>query len=240
MSANPWRRSFTLIELLVVIAIIAILAAMLLPALNSARDRAKAISCTNILKQQGTAVQFYVEDNDGQIFSSTTSFTNSGWDRGDGVVGEIWWNKTKEYKNSRNTLGPYLNFEITHYCPAMINKFDPWDDGAPIIPNCDFKSYGGYAKNLRTCPTWMGKKFKFTKIKTPGAMFLISDYFGQKWHDYSDLKQTVAQLNSGCFENWFRHSGSTNVLYADAHVDSKKSSEFFAYRNTDAFFRGGE
>ncbi|HTL72134.1 MAG TPA: prepilin-type N-terminal cleavage/methylation domain-containing protein [bacterium] len=78
-NSSPAVSGFTLIELLVVIAIIAILAAMLLPALASAKERAKRIQCLNSLKQMGVAIQMYVGDNNSTYPTLKWSPTGSVW-----------------------------------------------------------------------------------------------------------------------------------------------------------------
>ena len=81
------KRTFTLIELLIVIAIISILAAMLLPALNKARSKAKATTCLNNLKQTGSSIFSYVADNRDWLMPSCVTITGAGDPRSVGENG---------------------------------------------------------------------------------------------------------------------------------------------------------
>lgn len=206
------KKTFTLIELLVVIAIIAILAGMLLPALNKARDSAKSITCINNLKQCGLGFNFYADDFNSFVALggiATHGFTSS-WDY-------TWFQLLTGGDNTKDNLKltPYLQGANLAFCPA----------GAPFtLPTHEATrndaTYGtpyGYGRQpVNKSGDLLLNNTKFAqlpRLKSAGTFFAISDSYGDANKRQSTWLGWAASVQ-------FRHNDRTNVLLLDGHAES--------------------
>ena len=213
------RVRFTLIELLVVIAIIAILAAMLLPALNQARESARRTTCTNTLKQYGTAGSLYAAAHDDYWAP-----VNPSWMLNDAFRQELgtFTIPSDVTDNNKKKL-----FATGLLCPSSRGgmKRETVKD-AISGGRADF-SYGASYRSLYVGNVWVGTAFKVTKLPRPSRSAAFADALDHWLYNYDPYSSTRGYFalgredaTTGVGMLAYRHRDNTNLVFFDGHAES--------------------
>ena len=233
---------FTLIELLVVIAIIAILAAILMPALSQARERAKTSTCTNNLKALVFAMQQYADNNNGRAKACTASDSDTTSKNSSlrmlGPASQALYRMTLlpylnggYYKSGETST--HLDMVKTGLCPSGrrdgTDMFQTSLDGNNVNNSYSFNTYltsydskQGTGNKARFC--------QFSRVWQPSSRCLVTDvqiYNNEFSSNAGALNNQISRV-FGIYTNEImalRHNGGSNAGFCDGHVKYMSSTE---------------
>ena len=211
-------KAFTLLEILVVVSIIMILAALLLPALSSAKAKGKQVGCMNNLKQLALGSQMYAADNEGRLPENTPA----GWGNNPWVLGNMKYpeDATNQMLIKQSKLFPYANHIAAYHCPSDSST-------AGGLPRVRSYSMNG----------WMGSRYMETNLRATGFRTFVRENELAAARP-SSLWVLVDEHESSIDDGWFlvtmddsrpfanfpatRHQHGYGLNFADGHVESKK------------------
>jgi len=204
------EKGFTLIELLVVVAIIAILAAMLLPALSKAREKARQAVCMGNLKQISTGLAMYMDDNDG-YFPAAYYHIDSQKLPIYKVIGKHYLG----YKGANlNDVGNAHKEVPLWVCPSV----------RPNTPSDYGWNYGSYSPSRRFSSVITATSQRFYKVRYygTGVYGYVSTGIGNVGMMYEAYMGYYPIQQNDAWALRDRHTDGQNILFADGHVEWKR------------------
>jgi len=231
-------KRFTMVELLVVIAIIAILAAMLLPALNQAKGMAKSSLCKSREKQFGLWIMYYHDDYD-QWFpvnhtaanTPTLSFAYQmnpymGSLALDNTVGKKFYEKTSSNNYFLCPSNPYPGRAAADAVTAGIANKTSIIIGTWCIVNYTMNSYVGYSDQLNTGFDYAARKMRHGEPRDPSRLVMMPEASGNgtaaiSWGYLTggSMDAVGAFFHSGKKNDTYSFGFGSNLLFFDGHVD---------------------